>query len=182
MYKRQIAGILENAGYASTIHTSGTGFFEATNQPRTFACILLDVNMPDSNGLEVLRKLAENGYSAPVVMISGHGDISTAVSAMQDGAVDFVEKPFTPDHLEKVVARAVAIGAGTGTEATALSILSSRELEVLELLVAGDANKVIAYKLGISQRTVEVHRARIMERLDVKTFADLVRKAIAAGL
>lgn len=138
--------------------------------------------MPGIDGLQVLQKLAEQHNSVPVIMISGEGDISTAVTAMRDGASDFIEKPFTPDELEKVVARAVATRTAETARSPELAVLSTREMEVLELLVAGDANKVIAYKLGISQRTVEVHRARIMERLEVRTFAELVRKAIAAGL
>lgn len=179
---RTISGILEQAGYVPTTCASGSDFFRLLDHAHVFDCVLLDVNMPEADGLQVLKKMAEQGITVPVVMISGHGDIGTAVAAMQDGAVDFVEKPFTPEHLEKVVARAVAIGATAGNRVPGLENLSSREMEVLELLVAGDANKVIAYKLGISQRTVEVHRARIMERLAVKSFADLVRRAIAAGL
>ena len=118
-------------------------------------------------------------------MISGQGDISTAVQAMRSGASDFIEKPFTPEQLLSAVELAVgSTRASTAASSvpTELAGLSARELEVLELLANGDANKVIAYKLGISQRTVEVHRAKIMERMGVKTFAELVRKAIASGL
>ena len=183
LVRTTIEGILLQAGYKVVSKAAGTDFLATLDQEpagsQSFACVLLDVNMPDMNGLEVRRQLASRRRSSlPIIVISGQGDISTAVQAMRSGAVDFVEKPFTPEHL----AQAVALAIGANAVPPALASLSSREMDVLRLLVDGDANKVIAFKLGISPRTVEVHRARIMERLEVKTFAELVRKAIAAGL
>lgn len=182
LVRKTIEGILQQAGRAVVSEAAGTDFLTTLDSSSAgsnpFSCVLLDVNMPDMTGLEVLSELASRRQNMPVIMISGQGDIATAVQAMRNGAVDFVEKPFTPEHLTQ----AVSLAVGDTTTQPALANLSSREMEVLRLLVDGDANKVIAYKLEISQRTVEVHRARIMERLEVKTFADLIRKAIAAGL
>jgi two-component system response regulator FixJ len=187
LVRKTIADILTDADYDVRVFESGRELLDAYDEEKTnsglFGCILLDVKMPGLDGLEVLSGLVERKIELPVVMISGQGDISTAVAAMRMGAIDFVEKPFTPEQLllsVKLNYRA-AITPDQAVPA-ALAILSPREMEVLQLLVEGDANKVIAYKLGISQRTVEVHRARIMERLEVRTFAELVRKAIEAGL
>lgn len=194
LVRKTIAGILEQDGKMVVLHDSGAAFLtaldksetgEKAQKPPLYDCVLLDVKMPNMDGLEVLQRL--NGlHGLSIVMISGQGDISTAVQAMRRGAVDFIEKPFTPDQLISAVDFALAATANAAATASPappeIAGLSARELEVLELLVDGDANKVIAFKLGISQRTVEVHRARIMERMNVKTFAELVRKAIASGL
>lgn len=186
LVRKTIGSILNDAGYVVEDHASGSEFLSSIDKltdRNAIGCVLLDVKMPGMDGLEVLHQLATREVELPVVMISGQGDISTAVQAMRNGAIDFIEKPFTPEQLVK------AVEANYRTEQPSrdaipseLANLSQRELEVLQLLVEGDANKMIAFKLGISQRTVEVHRARIMERLEVRTFAELVRKAIAAGL
>jgi len=182
LVRKTIGAMLVEAGYEVVALAGGDEFLDQLDQAlpgrQPFACVLLDVNMPGMDGLEVLRQQAKRNRHTPVIMISGRGDIATAVQAMRDGAVDFVEKPFTSEHLSQAVALAVS----ENQVPPPLSVLSSREMDVLRLLVEGNANKMIAYELGISQRTVEVHRARIMDRLEVKTFADLVRIAIAAGL
>lgn len=191
LVRKTIATILEDDGNEVTTHDSGASFLAALDKDArpgkaaAYDCVLLDVKMPDMDGLEVLRRI-DARHRPAIIMISGQGDISTAVQAMRHGATDFIEKPFTPDQLLAAVELALAASADAAARAVdappEIAQLSARELEVLELLVDGDANKVIAYKLGISQRTVEVHRARIMERMAVKTFAELVRKAIACGL
>lgn len=184
LVRKTLELMLSEAGYEVVSHDSGQQFLSAVDADASqspLACVLLDVNMPGMDGLAVLKELSERKISVPIVMISGQGDIATAVEAMRSGAGDFIEKPFKPDDLESAVERAAASMPDRRQPPPTLANLSSREIEVLELLVAGDANKVIAYKLGISQRTVEVHRARIMERVGVKTFAELIRKAIAAG-
>ena len=180
LVRKTIEAILLEEGNTVEGHPSGASFLDAVKAGGRYDCVLLDVNMPDMSGLDVLQHLG-NGKGLPIVMISGQGDISTAVEAMRKGATDFIEKPFTPEQLLAAVSLATALPRAS-TPPTELAGLSARELEVLELLANGDANKVIAYKLGISQRTVEVHRAKIMERMGVKTFAELVRKAIASGL
>ncbi len=187
LVRKTIEAILQEEGNIVEGHPSGASFLAAINANdggRRFGCVLLDVNMPDMSGLDVLQRLGDR-HRLPIIMISGQGDISTAVQAMRSGASDFIEKPFTPEQLLTAVELAVGstrASAAASSVPTKLAGLSARELEVLELLANGDANKVIAYKLGISQRTVEVHRAKIMERMGVKTFAELVRKAIASGL
>lgn len=187
LVRKTIEAILQEEGNDVEGHPSGASFLSAissSDSARRYGCVLLDVNMPDMSGLEVLQRLGDQ-HRLSIIMISGQGDISTAVHAMRSGATDFIEKPFTPEQL--LTAVELALGsprtpAAVSSLPTELAGLSARELEVLELLANGDANKVIAYKLGISQRTVEVHRAKIMERMGVKTFAELVRKAIASGL
>ena len=194
LVRKTITAILEQDGNTVAVHESGASFLAALDTSKNdsntatsppYGCVLLDVKMPDMDGIEVLQRL-DGAHRLSVIMISGQGDISTAVQAMRHGAIDFIEKPFTPDQLIAAVDFALAAMANAPPtplpSPPEIAGLSARELEVLELLVDGDANKVIAFKLGISQRTVEVHRARIMERMNVKTFAELVRKAIASGL
>lgn len=188
LIRKTIESILVQDNHAVELHESGTGFLDGFRNRAagvTYSCVLLDVKMPDMSGLDVLNQLDSDDNHPPIIMISGQGDISTAVMAMRAGASDFIEKPFTANQLLSAVEQTIKSAKPAASNQVAnpqLASLSSRELEVLELLVSGDANKVIAFKLGISQRTVEVHRARIMDRMEVKTFADLVRKAIAAGL
>ena len=148
--------------------------------------------MPDYRsigGLEVQERLRVDGIALPVIVITGHGDVPLAVRAMKAGAVDFVEKPFAEEAILAAVERALEIGrrdhkvgiAAADAEAR-LSPLSEREHEVLRLLVAGKQNKVIAYELGISPRTVEIHRARVMEKTRARSLSELVRLAIAGGI
>jgi two-component system response regulator FixJ len=140
-------------------------------------------------GLEVQERLRVDGIALPVIVITGHGDVPLAVRAMKAGAVDFVEKPFVEEAILAAVERALKIGrrdhkvgiAAADAEAR-LSPLSEREHEVLRLLVAGKQNKVIAYELGISPRTVEIHRARVMEKTRARSLSELVRLAIAGGI
>jgi two-component system response regulator FixJ len=152
-------------------------------------CLILDVHMPEINGLDVQRCLAERNLHFPTIMITGHGDVSIAVQAMKAGAADFVQKPFTRDTILDSVrlAQQHLAPAGAGYEnaelaKTRLARLSPRELQVLGGLVAGLPNKTIGYDLGLSPRTVEAHRARVMRKMEVSSLSALVRTALAADV
>jgi two-component system response regulator FixJ len=151
-------------------------------------CVLLDVRMPKLDGLAVQAQLAKLECSLPVIVITGQGDVQTAVRAMKAGAVDFIEKPFDDqvliDAIEAALSRSGRLQPGReAIEAVErLAALSPREREVLDALMAGHPNKVIAYDLGISVRTVEVHRARMMHRLGVRQLAEAIRLAVIARM
>ncbi len=152
-------------------------------------CILLDVRMPGMDGLEVQKALQDEGILLPVIVMTGHGDVAVAVQAMKAGAIDFIEKPFEKamllDALEEGFAQIAQAGtrAARGDEARAkLDVLTPRERDVLEGLVRGHPNKTIAYDLGISPRTVEIHRANVMSKLGVASLSEALRIAFAAGL
>jgi two-component system response regulator FixJ len=151
-------------------------------------CILSDVRMPGMDGIEFQEKLTENGIDVPVVIMTGHGDVRLAVRAMKAGALDFIEKPFDDQAVLASITEAIAKNAARQTPkpldadlAARLETLTAREREVLDLLVAGDPNKVIAYRLQISPRTVEIHRARVMEKMRAKSLPELVRMALELG-
>jgi len=167
---------------------SGIEFLEA--QPElTEGALLLDVRMPRVDGLAVLEQVKQHWANAPVIMMSGQGDIPMAVRAMRSGASDFVEKPVSVETMRSALESAlerqrtsISPAATLEGHGNPLNLLSEREAEVFMLLVRGDQNKQVANKLGISHRTVEVHRARIMKRLEVTTIAQMVKMAIHAGL
>jgi two-component system response regulator FixJ len=153
-------------------------------------CLVTDLRMPDMNGLELLAALAERAEAPPVIMITGHGDVPLAVRAMKLGAVDFIEKPFDAQLLAARVREALRVERARGQGLAApddgirrrLDLLTPRERDVLEQLVVGRSNKAVALELDISPRTVEIHRARVMEKLAVGSLAELVRLALAAGI
>jgi two-component system, LuxR family, response regulator FixJ len=152
-------------------------------------CVISDVRMPGMDGLELIRHLGERGLRFPVVIMTGHADVAIAVRAMKAGAVDFVVKPFSEETILAALALAqerleqTRIETGTADAAHArLVLLSERERQVLEGLVAGLPNKTVAYDLGISPRTVEVHRAHIMDKMQCRSLSQLVRLALAAGI
>ena len=151
-------------------------------------CILLDVRMPEMDGLEVQQQLSERGVSMPVVVLTGHGDVSIAVRAMKAGAVDFIEKPFEKAVLLTAIESAferLADTEGRASRAADAAVLiaglSAREQDVLKGLAQGLPNKTIAYDLGISPRTVEVHRANLMTKLGVRSLSEALRIAFSAG-
>jgi two-component system, LuxR family, response regulator FixJ len=151
-------------------------------------CIITDVRMPEMSGIELLRKLKDMSVDLPVIVITGHGDVSLAVEAMKAGAVDFLEKPFDDDRMLGSINSALERNREEGARATEraqirekLAQLSQREREVLDGLVAGAANKTIAFDLGISARTVEVYRANVMTKMEAKSLSELVRMAIIAS-
>src|SRR5215470_19199230 len=152
-------------------------------------CVITDVRMPGVSGIDLLRRLKEMGIGLPVIVITGHGDVPLAVEAMKFGAVDFLEKPFNDDVLLASVRSALDRSekdARLGVEHAELNdriaTLSNREREVLEGLVAGHPNKIIAYDLGISPRTVEIYRANVMTKMKAPSLSELVRMALIAGV
>lgn len=152
------------------------------------SCILLDVRMPGMSGPDLQAKLPERNISTPVIMMTGHGDISTAVNAMKAGAMDFVEKPFDHEVLINTIRRCIDLSevvhkqTGSHTYAQMLTQLTKREVDVFDLLVEGKINKVIADELNLSVRTVEAHRAHIMAKLGAKSLSDLVKISIYSKL
>lgn len=178
--------LLNAAGYTAELYASARAFLERTNA-KDAGCLLADVRMPDMDGLELQEELLRRGSGLPVIIMTGHGDVPLAVRAMKAGAVDFLEKPFTRAQLvaglEKAFQKQEADSAGSAASDEAharVAELTERERDVFELLVAGHQNKMIGGKLGISARTVQVHRGRIMHKLKVQSLQDLVRIALAA--
>lgn len=189
-FRASLVRLLEVLGYGVREYGSGRAFADAA-PGLPGGCALIDVCMPDLDGLALQRELAERRIAIPVIIITGHGDVPMAVRAMKAGAVDFLQKPFSPASLRASIEaalrrRPVALGPDAEPEAAAfltrLETLSAREREVLEGIVAGHPTKVIAFNLGISMRTVDVHRSRITEKLQVRGLPNLVRLALAAGV
>lgn len=179
---------LSASGYAVRAWPSGISFLKEVRHTEA-GCILLDIRMPEMDGIEVQQQLSARGVTMPVIVLTGHGDVSVAVKAMKAGAVDFLEKPFDTDALLDAINRAFdRITAGKDISARAaeagvvLGILSAREREVLERLAQGLPNKTIAFDLSISCRTVEVHRANIMAKLHARSLSEALRIAFAAGM
>jgi len=186
--RRSASFMLKTSGYAVETWANGVAFLKEIRHVSE-GCILLDVRMPEMDGLAVQQALLERGVTMPVIVLTGHADVSIAVRAMKAGAVDFLEKPFEKavliGSIETAFARMAAAGGAVARSAEAevvLAILTPREREVLEGLAQGLPNKTIAYDLGISPRTVEVHRANLMAKLDVRSLSDALRLAFAAGL
>lgn len=180
--------MLRLAGYRVQTHKDGVSFLEALSGLES-GCILLDVQMPKMNGIAVQKELNARGCEMPVVVLTGHGDVSVAVQAMKAGAVNFVEKPYEKQVLLKALEEAfeqlASQSRGALKKADAekrLAHLTPREAEVLEGLVDGLTNKAIANSLDISPRTVEIHRANLMEKLGVDNLSAALRLAFAAGL
>ena len=183
-----IAALLESAGHQVRTFGSAREFLDA-RASAPCGCLIADIRMPDMDGLALQEELVRVKAGIPVVIITGHGDVGLAVRAMKAGALDFIEKPFDEGAMLDSVAHAVQAGreardkASATADATAkVSALTQREREVLDRLVAGKANKVIAYELDISPRTVEIHRANVMDKTGAKSLSELVRIALAAGL
>jgi two-component system, LuxR family, response regulator FixJ len=186
--RRSAGFLLRTAGFEVMTYASGTEFLAAVGQVVP-GCILLDIRMPGIDGLEVQRLLGERGVGLPVIVLTGHGDITLSVRAIKAGAVDFLEKPFEKAALLHAIDEAFARLADTralqldASEAMLrLAALTPRERDVLAGLVAGQANKITAYKLGISTRTVEAHRANLTHKLGVRSISDVLRLAFAADL
>ena len=185
--RRSLGQLLYCADFECVGYESPLAFLEAA--PGISAgCVLLDVKMPELDGLATQCQLTHLGFDLPVIVITGHGDISTAVAAMKGGAVDFIEKPFDDKRLFASIEAALASARRGRTDREAaeaaerIATLSPRERQVLDGLVAGRPSKVIAHDLGISVRTVEVHRARMLERLGTRRLAQAIRLAVLADL
>lgn len=187
--RRSLALLLKSAGFAVRDFDSADAFLTAAGEGLPFGCLLLDVRMPGMDGLALQAALKERHLQFPIVIVTAHGDVALAVSAMKAGACDFIEKPYTAASIlsaaesalqrrDETLARAEEAKEAVSRIAT----LSPRETEVLLGLVAGHANKVIAFDLDVSTRTVEFHHANLMEKLGVRSLSEAVRLALAAGL
>jgi two-component system response regulator FixJ len=181
--------LLESADLPVEAFASPTAFLDSP-APGRAGCLLVDVRMPEMDGIAVQERLRAAKSPLPVIVMTGHADVPLAVRAMKAGAVDFIEKPFDDEAIIGTVHRALEIARqsqqaepGPSPEtAQRLATLTPREREVLEGLVAGRANKVIAFDLDISPRTVEIHRARVMEKMQARSLSQLVRMALEAGI
>ncbi len=171
--------LLKSRGIAASAYACGEDFL-ATLSPTTTGCVVLDMRMPGMSGLDVFDALLSRDSDLPVIFLTGHGDVPLAVSALKRGAFDFFEKPFNDNELANRIDEAIAqharrraASANAGTLNARLATLSTRERQVMELVLAGRFNKVIADELGISMRTVEVHRANLFDKMGVKTAVEL---------
>jgi two-component system response regulator FixJ len=183
-----VAFLLRASRLEAVTYSSAIAFLEVVPEIKT-GCVVTDVRMPEMSGMELLARLQDLKVSLPVIVITGHGDVRLAVEAMKNGAVDFLEKPFDDEVLLSAVRSALSAQASDQQRqhfhsevSERLSILSNREREVLQGLVAGNPNKIIAYDLGISPRTVEIYRANVMTKMQAGSLSDLVRMAIVGGL
>ncbi|SEQ98785.1 response regulator transcription factor [Sphingobium sp. YR768] len=186
--RRSAGFLLKKSGYRVEAWPSGVEFLKDVRSAAE-GCILLDIRMPVMDGLDVQQALIDQGVTMPIVLLTGHADVGIAVRAMKAGAVDFVEKPFDIAVLLDAIEAAFArlddkerYAASAQEAALVIASLTPRERDVLEGLARGLPNKTIAYDLGISARTVEVHRANLMAKLGVRSFPDALRIAFAAGL
>lgn len=183
-----LAALFGAHGYRVVEFANAEGFL-ARAYELGFDCVLLDIRLPDMNGIQALDALRRQGLDPPVIIMTGFGDVPLAVSAMKAGACDFIEKPFPTASIIQAVDDAVAASkteqqpSGIGGVSTSkIDSLTPREREVLKLLVEGLQNKMVARRLNISPRTAEVHRANIMRKLDASSFSHLIRMALAANI
>jgi len=177
--------LLESVNLKHEIFASADEFLEDEANHRS-GCLVLDIRMPGLGGLELQDELISRGSTLPIIFITGHGDVPMAGDAMQKGSVDFIQKPFRDQELLDRIREALSTDLQRREElnkhaevVSRLERLTNREKEVFDLVVTGKPNKVIAYELDVSQRTVEIHRARVMEKMEAKSLADLVRMHIA---
>lgn len=180
--------LLDVQGFVARLYPSATAFLEALEGAEA-GCVVTDIRMPDMTGLELVRALNDLGSEFPVVVMTGHGDVPLAVEAMKAGVVDFIEKPFADEVFLAAIRTALALRGRTdgpdqarAAAAERLANLTPRERDVLQGVVAGKVNKVIAYELDISPRTVEIYRANLMSKTGARNISELMRIALAAGL
>ncbi len=180
--------LLESDGLTTQVYASGREFMDSCNDDMP-GCLLLDVQLPDMHGLDIQLELVNNQIKLPIIIITGYADVPIAVKALKAGAVDFIEKPFSDDTILASVRSALEVGDKNRKEQSSLTEtkaklerLTDRERQVLEQLVIGRSNKVIAFELEISARTVEIHRARIMEKMEARSLAHLVRLTLDLGI
>jgi two-component system response regulator FixJ len=184
--RESMRALLEASGFAAETFNSAGHFLGSDWEGRS-GCLIADVRMPDMDGLELQEELVRRKAALPVIIMTGHGDVPLAVRAMKAGAIDFLEKPVDDGLLVQSVKRALD-AAQTSASASAeaqeaqsrIGELTDRERQVMDLMAAGRPNKIIAYELDISPRTVEIHRARVMEKMRAKSLAELVRMVVAA--
>jgi len=180
--------LLKSRGMPAVSHGSAEEFL-AKYDPEQPGCLVLDVRMPGMSGLELQDELNRRGAIIPVIFITGHGDVPMAVEAMQHGATDFLQKPFADQEFAERIQRALALDQRNRTALdqkdqirARLAALTRRELQVLQLVTLGKPNKIIAAKLGVSQRTVEIHRAHLMEKMGATSLAHLVRMTMGVEM
>ncbi|SEG50388.1 response regulator FixJ [Bosea lathyri] len=185
--RQSLSFLLASDGLPVRLHESASAFLDSVPAPPA-GCIVTDVRMPGIDGIEFLRRLKARGFAVPVIVMTGHADVPLAVEAMKEGAVDFVEKPFDDDLFLAAIRSALAKQVHSAEQnaqrseiKARIEALSEREAQVLEGLVAGKANKVIADDLGISPRTVEIYRANVMTKMQARSLSALVRMALLAG-
>jgi FixJ family two-component response regulator len=176
--------LLSSAGLRAVAFASSQAFLEGYDGSQP-GCLLLDVRMPGIGGLDLLERLRQGGPSLPIIILTGHGDVPMAVRALKQGAMDFIQKPFNDQVLLDRVQQALALDAENRRRHAGADVmrqreaqLTPREREVMQGIVAGKANKAVAVELGISERTVELHRARIMDKMGVRSLAALVEAAV----
>lgn len=179
--------LLKSIGVGTEVYPSAHDFLEAYDPERP-GCLVLDVRMPGMSGLELQKELASRSSTLPIIFITAHADVPMAVEAIKAGAVDFVRKPFRDQELIDKIQHAIEENARVRLEladltqiASRIASLTAREREVMDLVVEGKPNKVIANILGLSQRTVEIHRARAMEKMHAESVAQLVQMVVRAG-
>jgi RNA polymerase sigma factor (sigma-70 family) len=179
--------LIESVGLRVKTFASADEFMR-NYYPGRAGCLMLDVRMPGMSGLELQEHFARHDINLPIIIITGHGDVPMAVRAMKAGAIDFIEKPFNDELLLECIRNALAIDHRQRTQQTRraeiaarLAQLTPREHEVMEMVTDGRSNKEIAVDLGVSAKTVEAHRARVMEKMQAGSLAELVRMAMAAG-
>jgi two-component system response regulator FixJ len=186
--RESLSALLEAKSYTVRSFALAREFLTAAPSLRP-GCLIADIRMPEMDGLELQRQLSARAFNFPLIVITGHGEVPLAVEAMKAGAIDFIEKPFAVEAIlagiEAGLARLVASGEDDAVATSAagrLATLSPREREVLDGLMAGLPNKSIAYDLAISPRTVEIHRARVMDKMGARSLSELIRTSLAAGL
>ncbi len=186
--RKSLVRLIRSAGFQAETFSSADEFIsqEAYEGP---CCLILDVRIPGMSGLDLQQKLNRMEVSLPIIFITGHGDVPMSVKAMKAGAIDFLPKPFNDQELLDIISRAFEKSKQIRKELLEISsikkkinTLTPRQYEVFTLVVSGMLNKQIAYKLGISEKTVKVHRARVMEKMGVEYLADLVRLAVRMGI
>ncbi|GIX22549.1 MAG: DNA-binding response regulator [Gammaproteobacteria bacterium] len=185
--RESLALLLDSVGIRSRTYPNARAFLESDFR-NTHGCVVLDIRMPGMSGMELHERLIEMGVEMPVIFITGHGDVPMAVEAMKRGAAEFIQKPFREQALLDCINRALETDARRRAERAEIDAirariasLTPRERQVMELIVQGKANKVIAFDLGLSQRTVEIHRAHVMEKMQTRSLAELVRQVMLAG-
>jgi two-component system response regulator FixJ len=186
--RKSLAFLMKSARIPAQLYDSATSFLSG-GYGRAPGCVVTDVRMPDMSGIDLLRALSKGASGLPVIVMTGHGDVGLAVEAMKLGAFDFIEKPFDDEVFLASVRNALGRGQQTAKREAEhvkalekLDQLSPRERQVLDGLVLGHANKVIAFDLGISPRTVELYRANLMTKMEAASLSDIVRMALAAGI
>lgn len=183
-----LQALLESRGYAVSAQASAEAFL-AAYRPGPAACAVVDLRMPGMDGLTLIERLMAEGRRLPVIMVTGHGDVPLAVRAMKAGATDFIEKPYANEAILSAVSKALGMAGQAALDdvppqetAARIAALTPREREVLDLLVVGHPNKIIAFELKISPRTVEIHRANLMKKMQAGSLSHLVRMALAVGV